>query len=75
MLEVTIWPREVFDRPALDAENDEDDNVVDYHSTQGDFGDEFVPLVDENAEIKDENGDFSEGGRSVIEKHACPANL
>lgn len=72
---MVIWLGEVFDKPALNAENDEDDNVVNYHSTQGDFGDEFVPLVDKNAKVKDEDGDFGEGGRGVVEEHACPADL
>lgn len=60
---------------ALEEEDEEEDDVIEAHSTESDFGNELVSLVDENAEVKDENGDFGEGGGGEVEDHACPADL
>lgn len=75
MLEVVVWLGKGFDIPALGEEDDKKDDVIDYHCAEGDFGDELVLLLDEDAKVKDEDGDFGEGGGGEVEEHACPADL
>jgi hypothetical protein len=59
----------------LEEEDEEEDDVIEAHSTESDFCNELISLVDENAEVKDENGDFGESGGGEVEDHACPADL
>lgn len=61
--------------PALEAEDEEEGDVIDDHCTESDFGDELVLLGDKDAEVEDEDRYFGERRSREVEDHACPADL